>query len=165
MNILVSACLMGANCRFDGIPRSYPSMEILAKGGDKLFPFCPECAAGLPTPRLRAECQGNMVVTEAMEDVTSFFELGAMKALEVAMEHQCTIAILKERSPSCGCGLIYDGSFSGNLVEGMGVTAKRLVQAGIFILGESALENYLNKPRIQNQQGISSHQYPRFTAR
>lgn len=152
MNILVSACLMGHACRYDGFMRPpHPSLEILARGGEVLIPFCPEMAGGLPTPRMRAECRGNLVITEALEDVTPFFELGAMRALEMAMEHQCRIAILKERSPSCGCGQIYDGSFTGQLIEGKGVTARRLVQAGIFILGESSLEGYFtpNNPRFR----------------
>lgn len=156
MNILVSACLMGANCRYDGQTRLHPSMEILARGNDVLIPFCPEHAAGLPTPRLRTECRGNLVITEAWEDVTELFELGALRALEKAMEHRCAIAILKERSPSCGCGEIYDGTFSGQTVEGMGVTARRLVQAGIFVLGESSLEKYFNKnnPKFQDSRVI-----------
>lgn len=156
MNVLVSACLLGENCRYHGVARLHPSLEILSRGNDTLVPFCPERAAGLPTPRLRAECKGNLVITEAWEDVTEFFDLGAMRALEVAMENQCSIAILKEHSPSCGCGQIYDGSFSGQLVEGMGVTAKRLVQAGILVLGESALEGYFNanNPKFSNGRVI-----------
>ncbi len=156
LHILVSACLMGANCRYDGIPCPHPSMEILSRGNDILIPFCPEQAAGLPTPRLRAERKGNLVITEAWEDVTEFFELGALRTLEKAMEHRCAIAILKERSPSCGCGLIYDGTFSGHLIEGMGVTAQRLVQAGIFVLGESSLEGYFNKnnPKFRDSRVI-----------
>lgn len=136
---------MGERCRYDGSSCLHPSLEILGRGNDVLIPFCPERAAGLPTPRLPAECRGDMVVTEAMEDVTALFDLGAMRALEKAMEHRCAIAILKEHSPSCGCGLIYDGTFTGQLIEGMGVTARRLHQAGIFILGESSLEGYFNK--------------------
>lgn len=153
MNILVSACLMGENCRYDGVARPHLSLEILARGNDVLIPFCPERAAGLPTPRLRAECSGNFVITEASEDVTALFDYGAMKALEVAMEHHCSIAILKERSPSCGYGQIYDGTFSGQLIEGVGVTAKRLVQAGILVLGESALEGYFNNKNPKFEGG------------
>lgn len=156
LNILVSACLMGMNCRHDGVSCLHPSMEILAKGNDVLIPFCPEVAAGLPTPRLPAECRGDIVVTEALEDVTEIFELGALKALEKAMEHQCPLAILKERSPSCGCGQIYDGTFTKTLVEGRGVTARRLVQAGIFVLGESSLEGHFNKnnPKFRDSKII-----------
>lgn len=145
---------MGHLCRYDGRVRPpHTSLQILAQGGEVLIPFCPETAGGLPTPRMRAECRGDFVVTEAAEDVTRFFELGALKALETAMEHKCPIAILKERSPSCGCGQIYDGSFSGQLIEGKGVTAKRLVQAGIFVLGESTLEGYFNHNNPKFRQG------------
>lgn len=153
LNILVSACLLGHPCRYDGTARLHPSMEILSQGRDILIPFCPEVAAGLPVPRLRAECRGDLVLTEALEDVTSLFELGAHKALELAMEYACPIAILKERSPSCGCGMIYDGNFQANLIPGMGVTARRLVQAGIFVLGESNLEGHFNRnnPKFSNK--------------
>ncbi len=152
LHILVSACLLGHRCRFDGTAKLHPSLEILSQGGDVLFPFCPEVAAGLPTPRMRAECRGDFVITEALEDVTAIFELGAHKALELAMENQCSLAILKEHSPSCGCGMIYDGTFESRLVSGMGVTARRLVQAGIFVLGESSLEGYFNRsnPKFRN---------------
>lgn len=146
MNILVSACLMGENCRYDGESRPHPSVARLAQGNDTLIPFCPERAAGFSTPRLRMECSGTHVITEAQEDVTALFDYGAMKALEVAMEHRCTIAILKERSPSCGYGEIYDGSFSGQVIQGEGVTARRLVQAGILVLGESALDRISKQP-------------------
>lgn len=163
MNLLVSACLMGYTCRYDGRVRAlHPSLHILSQGRDQLFPFCPETAVGLPVPRMRCECQGDRVVTEAMEDVTSLFELGAHKTLEYAMEHGCSIAILKERSPSCGCGLIYDGTFSGELIEGKGVTAKRLVQAGIFVLGESSLEGYFNpnNPKFRHSSIIRGGYLP-----
>lgn len=164
LNILVSACLMGHACRYDGIRRPlHPSLEILTKNGsDQLFPFCPETAGGLPVPRMRAEVRGNLVITEALEDVTREFELGALKTLEHAMERRCTIAILKERSPSCGCGLIYDGNFTGELVEGMGITARRLVQAGIFVLGESSLERHFNynNPKFRQSNVIKGRQYP-----
>lgn len=159
MNILVSACLMGYHCRYDGAVRPiHPSIDILAKGNDTLFPFCPEIAAGLGCPRMRTECRGNMVVTEALDDVTGYFELGAQRALEVATEHRCAIAILKEHSPSCGCGLIYDGTFSGTLIEGKGVTARRLVQAGIFVLGESSLEGHFNRnnPKFRNDTKVGN---------
>lgn len=163
LNILVSACLMGHACRYDGAIRGlHPSLDILVQNGnDVLFPFCPETAGGLPVPRMRAECRGGVVLTEAWENVTAQFELGALKALEHAMEHRCSLAILKERSPSCGCGLIYDGNFNGQLVEGMGVTAKRLVQAGIFVLGESSLEKHFNNnnPKFRHSPVIKGRLY------
>lgn len=148
---------MGYRCRYDGAIRpTHPSLDILSRGNDQLFPFCPETAVGLPTPRMRCECRGDFVVTESQDDVTGIFEMGAQKALEVALANRCAIAILKEHSPSCGCGLIYDGTFTGTLIEGKGVTARRLVQAGIFVLGESSLEGYFNasNPKFrQNNAG------------
>lgn len=145
MNILVSACLLGHNCRHDGEIKAHEGVQMLSKGNDVLFPFCPEVAAGLPTPRLRAECKGGLVITEAWENVTEIFEDGAKKAVQLAHDNHCKVAILKERSPSCGCGQIYDGSFQGRLKEGTGVTARYLMNAGVFVMGESSLEALLHK--------------------
>lgn len=145
MNILISACLLGHDCRYDGKKISHPGVQVLANGSDTLFPFCPEVAAGLPTPRLRAECKGNLVITEAWENVTEIFEDGAKKAVHLALMNNCKVAILKERSPSCGCGQVYDGSFSGRLKKGSGVTARHLMEAGVFVLGESNLDALLHK--------------------
>jgi len=139
MKILVSACLLGACCRYDGQGAvCRPVLEL----GQKhcLVPVCPEQLGGLPTPRDPAELRGGRVVTRGGADVTEAFLRGARQTLELARTLGCTAAVLKERSPSCGSGQVYDGSFSGKLTAGSGLTAGLLEQNGIPVLGESALD-------------------------
>lgn len=138
MNILVSACLLGVACRYDGKSREYPGLEELM-GRHRLIPFCPECYGGLPTPRPAAERRGERVMTRNGLDVTIQYEKGAREALRLAQRYGCTCAVLKERSPSCGAGEIYDGSFSHTVVPGDGVTAQLLREHGIRVLGESQI--------------------------
>ena len=136
MRILVSACLLGLACRYDGA--SKPREEVLVlKERHELIPVCPEQLGGLPTPRVPAERQGERVVTREGGDVTAQYRKGAEEALQLCRLFDCDCAVLKERSPSCGCRGIYDGSFSGNLTEGQGVTAELLTRAGIPVYGES----------------------------
>ena len=140
MKILISACLLGEPCRYDG--RSKPVDEILElkTRGYELIPVCPEVLGGLPTPRPPAECQKDgRIINQAGADVTEFYQRGAQKALELARIHGCTVAVLKEKSPSCGCYEIYDGSFSKRLIPGRGVTAKLLQEHHIQMLGETHL--------------------------
>lgn len=133
MRILVSACLLGCACRYDGA--SKPREEMKAR--HELIPVCPEQLGGLPTPRPPAERQGDRVMTREGTDVTAQYRKGAEEALQLCRLFGCDCAVLKERSPSCGCSGIYDGSFSGRLTEGQGVTAELLTQAGIRVYGES----------------------------
>lgn len=138
--LLISACLLGTPCRYDG--KSVPlESTYLTSLGEKyrLVPVCPEQLGGLPTPRLPSEIRGVEVVRRDGENVTANYSLGARKALEIAVQSGCTLALLKEKSPSCGAYFIYDGSFSGKLMPGMGVTAKLLSQNGIEVFGESAV--------------------------
>ncbi len=136
MNILVSACLLGERCRYDG--KSKPNADITALAlRHKLIPVCPEVLGGLQTPRAPAEICGSRIINSEGADVTAQYTLGAQKTLEIASENKCTIAILKEKSPSCGRGLIYDGSFSRTLTDGDGITAKLLIDNGITVIGES----------------------------
>lgn len=139
MKILVSACLLGENCKYNGGNNKY---EDLLKLGEKhqLIPICPECFAGLPIPRVPSEIKNGKVFSKDGKDLTDEFYDGAEKALYVAQEAGCQIAVLKERSPSCGFGKIYDGSFSGNTINGNGITAGLLYENGITIFGESQLE-------------------------
>lgn len=135
-HILVSACLLGEACRYDG--KSKPCPVVLAlRERYLLIPVCPEVAGGLPTPRTPSEIVGDRVVMKNGNDVTENYQKGAASALETALAHGCTTAILKERSPSCGCGKIYDGTFSGTLKDGNGITAALLLESGIRVLGES----------------------------
>ena len=136
MKILVSACLLGCPCRYDG--KSKPNDQVLAlMAHHTLIPVCPEQMGGLATPRPPAECQKGGVFTEAGTDVTVQYKRGAEEALRLAKLYGCACAILKERSPSCGSGEIYDGSFSRNLIAGDGVTAALLKANGIAVVGES----------------------------
>ena len=124
MDILVSACLLGTPCRYDGASRPCGELARLEVLGHRLIPVCPEVMGGLPTPRPPAELQRDG-------------RLGAEEVLELARAHRCTLAVLKERSPSCGRGQIYDGSFTGRLTEGSGVTARLLEEHGVQVYGES----------------------------
>lgn len=138
MNLLVSACLLGIPCRYDGAEKEYDGIRELMKH-HVLIPVCPEQLGGLATPRLPAERVGNQVVNREGEDVTADFLKGAELALRLAKLYDCKYAILKQRSPSCGSGQIYDGSFSGRLTEGDGMTAELLKKHGIQVIGENDL--------------------------
>lgn len=133
MNILVSACLLGAFCRFDGQCTQDARVTALAKE-HTLIPVCPEIYGGLPTPRLPGEKRGGRVYDKSGADVTEPYAHGAEAALQFAKLTGCRCAVLKERSPSCGVGMVYDGSFTGKLVPGDGLTAALLQENGIKVL-------------------------------
>lgn len=141
-SVLVSACLQGVPCRFDG--RGKASADMAEAIGDRRpVSFCPEVAAGLPTPRRPAEIVGGdghdvldgraRVVDDTGHDVTEAFLDGAGRALEAARRTGCTEALLMARSPSCGRGTVHDGTFAGRLREGDGVTAALLERHGITV--------------------------------
>ncbi len=142
MKILVSACLLGTACRYDGKSKQYPLIDELCRR-HQVVPVCPEQLGGLPTPRVPAERQGERVVTKDGRDVTEAYLRGAQQALELARKLGCTVAVLKEKSPSCGSGRIYDGSFTGTLTDGWGTAAQLLQNAGLRVLGESELAAFL----------------------
>lgn len=133
--ILVSACLLGTPCRYDGTGKPDKRILALAKT-HTLVPVCPEQLGGLPTPRQPAERLGARVVTREGADVTEAFTRGAEETLRLARLLNCHIAILKAHSPSCGCGRIYDGSFSGALIDGDGMTAALLKKNGMTVYTE-----------------------------
>ena len=136
-NIIVSACLLGVSCRYDG--NSKPSREVISlKEKYNLIPVCPEIMGGLPTPRLSSEIRGELVVMKDGRDVTKEYKRGAEEVLRLAQMFECKIAVLKENSPSCGCGKIYDGTFSRKLIDGNGITAGLLLKNGIKVFGETA---------------------------
>ena len=146
MNILVSACLLGAPCRYDGTGKLEPALERLRAQGHTLVPVCPEVLGGLPTPRPPAERQPDgRVVTREGVDVTAEYRAGAERVLELARAHGCTLAVLKERSPSCGRGQIYDGTFAHTLIPGSGVAAQLLEEQGIAVYGESRLDELIGQ--------------------
>ena len=136
MTILVSACLLGCPCRYDGTAKADPRVLALMER-HTLIPVCPEQLRGLPTPRLPSERREGGVFDRGGKDVTVQYRQGAEEVLRLARLYGCTHAVLKERSPSCGSGQIYNGSFSHVLVPGSGVAAELLAQNGITVLGES----------------------------
>ena len=143
MNVLISACLLGVNCRYNGNGILIEGAESL-KQNYHLIPVCPEIFGGMSTPREPAEQRNGKVFSKSGEDVTVYFEIGAQEVLKLAKFYDCKYAILKERSPSCGHGKVYDSSFSGTIIEGNGVLAEMLEKNGIQVFGESQL-NYLLK--------------------
>lgn len=142
MRILISACLLGTRCRYDGASKEHPLVKALAER-HTLVPVCPEQLGGLPTPRPPAERQGGVVRTRSGIDVTDQYRRGAEETLRLCRLLGCEAAVLKERSPSCGRGQIYDGTFSGTLTAGDGVTAELLTANGIPVYGESQIETLL----------------------
>lgn len=141
--LLISACLLGESCRYDGRENRVPVIAAL-QDRFELIPVCPERLGGLPTPRTPSERVGERVLMRDGRDATEAFRLGAERALSIARGHGCVRALLKERSPSCGSGQIYDGSFSGKIVPGNGVTAELLAQSGIQVYGESRVGELLD---------------------
>lgn len=139
--VLVSACLLGLPCWYDGGGNLCPAVLALGERV-QLVPICPEQMGGLPTPRPPAERLGDRVVNRTGADVTEQFRRGGDAALELARRMECCAAILKARSPSCGVGAVYDGSFSGRLVPGNGVAAQRLLDSGIPVFTEDNLEKF-----------------------
>ena len=136
-NIIVSACLLGVSCRYDG--NSKPNEKIInLKEKYNLIPICPEIMGGLPTPRMSAEIKDGRVKTENGIDVTEEYKKGAEEALKLARLFGCKKAILKENSPSCGCGKIYNGEFTRTLKDGNGITAELFIKNGIDVFGENS---------------------------
>ncbi len=137
--ILVSACLLGKACKYNGGHNRHAGVLAFLEGKEYL-PICPESLGGLPQPRPPAEIQPDgRVVDKAGQDVTAAFQRGAQQALALAQKYRPELIILKENSPSCGCGRVYDGSFSGRTVPGNGIAAQRLLDAGFAVCGESSL--------------------------
>ncbi len=134
--LIVSKCLAGFPCRYDGKDNLVPEIRALVERGEAVA-VCPEVLGGLPTPRVPSERQADgRIVNKQGEDVTAQFTCGAERALAICRERGCTGAVLKARSPSCGKGVIYDGSFTGACVPGNGVFAQMLLDAGIPVTTE-----------------------------
>lgn len=136
--VLVSACLLGIDCKYNGKNNKNDKVIELLKDHD-LIPVCPEIMGGLTTPRTPAEINKNEVITKDAKNVTKQYQKGAEETLKIAKLYNCKTAILKEKSPSCGCGKIYDGTFTGTLIDGDGITARLLKKHGIKITGETTL--------------------------
>ena len=138
--ILVSACFVNRGYKYNGEANINEKIIKLQEKYEFIL-ICPEVFGGLSTPRLPSEIVNEKVLNSVGEDVTEAFIKGAKKALELALEHGCTKAVLKGRSPSCGKGFIYDGSFSHTTIKGDGVAAKLLMENGITVYTEDEIEN------------------------
>jgi len=149
INVLVSSCLYGETCRYDGKANYCDSIEKL-KEFCNFIPSCAECLGGLSTPRTPCEIINGKVISKTGEDLTKAFVDGAKQVLKIANDNNCTFALLKQRSPSCGNGLIYDGSFSGIVIPGDGVTSALLKKNGLKVFNETDVDGLLNF--LKNQQ-------------
>lgn len=148
--VLVSACLLGQPVRYDGRASGHPDRLQTWQREGRVVPLCPEVAGGLPTPRPPAEIPGGQggavldgeaqVVTVQGEDVSAEFLAGARLALELVRRHGIRVAVLKSGSPSCGNRQVYDGTFSGNKIDGEGVTSALLRREGVRVFSELELE-------------------------
>lgn len=142
MRVLVSSCLLGIPCRYDGKSAPLEGLAELA-GRVELVPVCPEQLGGLATPRPPAERVGDKVLTKEGGDVTEQYRRGATIAAALAELTECDCALLKAKSPSCGEGLIYDGTFTGNKVPGDGVTVEAVKALGLPIFDENHWAEFL----------------------
>ena len=138
MKILVSACLLGVRCRYDGDSKPCQAVMDLAKEHE-LIPICPEQLGGLPTPRPPAEIQGERVVTCDGRDVTAEYKKGAEETARLYQILGCDCAVMKARSPSCGCEQVYDGTFSGTLIPCDGFAVQALKQLGTRVMTEETI--------------------------
>lgn len=147
MKFVVSACLMGDNCKYNG-GNNY-SEEVINYLKDKEYvKICPECLGGLSTPRVPSEICGDKVINKDGIDVTYEYNKGSLESLKIAKDFKADIAILKSNSPSCGCGMIYDGTFSKKLINGDGVTTKLFKEHGIKVISS---DNIINTKIFDNE--------------
>lgn len=133
MRIAVSACLLGENCKYNG-GNNYSEKVASFISGHEVIAICPEVLGGLTIPREPAEIVDGIVSHKDGSSVDKEFRTGAQKALKIVMDNQVDLVILQSRSPSCGADTIYDGSFSGKLIEGQGVFASLLRQNNIKMI-------------------------------
>ena len=133
MKVMVSACLLGENCKYNGGNNLNPELLRLLSE-HTVIPVCPEVLGGLPVPRIPAEIVSGVVVNREGVCVDDAFRRGAEKALELAAAERIDLVILQPRSPSCGTRQVYDGTFSGMLVRGKGVFAEMAANAGFRVM-------------------------------
>ena len=142
--LLISACFLGKRCKYDGGHNALPEGTLAAlRERWELVPVCPETAGGLPIPRQPSERKDGRVVSRSGADLSAAYEKGAHTACALARRFGCRAALLKERSPSCGTGAIYDGTFSHTVIPGDGVAAEKLRGEGLLLCGESGIERLL----------------------
>jgi len=148
MKIMVSACLLGENCKYNGgNNRNQELLNLLS--GHEIIPVCPEVMGGLPVPRIPAEIVNGTVINRENISVDKSFRQGAEKALEIADREKPDLIILQSRSPSCGAKQIYDGTFSGRLIPGQGVFADLALRSGFHVMDvEDVIADGLNEPGL-----------------
>ena len=152
IKVLISACLLGDNVKYSGGNNLTPELvTLLEKYNVKIVKICPECFAGLPIPRVPSEIRGDKVYGKNGRDITKEFLVGAEKTYQVAKNKEIDFAILKERSPSCGNSYIYDGSFSGKVIQGQGLTVRKLNEENIVIFSEENLEEIEKYLQVLNK--------------
>ena len=139
--IVVSACLLGCNCRYDGKNCYIREIEEL-KGKHTIIPVCPEQMGGLSTPRDPSEISGDKVFSNKGKDVTENYLRGAEMALQIAKMNGVEYALFKQKSPSCGKGKIYDGTFSSTVIDGLGMTSRMFIQNGIHVYADTEFEEF-----------------------
>lgn len=142
MNIIVSACLLGENCKYSGGSNDCKALHSLLEG-HHVIPVCPEVIGGLPVPRSPAEIVNGVVMNQLGNSVDLEFRNGAEKAFQIALTQKADLAILQPRSPSCGTREIYDGTFQKHLIPGQGIFASMLMQAGIPMIEPDEAGEYL----------------------
>lgn len=140
--LLCSACLLGVPCRYDGKSKPIKDIALLKEKYD-LIPVCPETAGQLATPRLPCEIRDNEVIRKDGVNMTKAYKLGAQKTLNLAKENNVTIALFKEKSPSCGVHFRYDGTFQGKLLEKPGITTSLLKENGLEVFSENEIKNLM----------------------
>ncbi len=148
--ILVSACLLGENCKYNGKNNYIEKIEIIKKHFN-IIPICPESLGGLSIPRDPSEINKNgLVYSKKGKDVTKNFVLGKNRVINIAKYFKIKKAILKERSPSCGVNSVYDGTFSGVTIKGSGITATSLKELGLTLYTEETLDSLINEITTNN---------------
>lgn len=139
VKILVSSCLLGDNCRYDGSNNYIDELKELSNY--EIIKFCPEVEGGLSIPRIPCEIKNDEVITKCLKNYTNEFNLGATKCLELCKKHNIKVAILKENSPSCGVYNVYDGTFTKTKIKGSGVTTSLLKRNGIKVFNELEIKD------------------------
>lgn len=149
MKVIVSACLAGDNCKYNGENNLNQKMMEFLKSHE-IIKVCPEVLGGLPTPRPSAEIVGGKVMNTDGKNITKEFSLGAQRAFEIVQQEKPDLIILQSRSPSCGIKQIYDGTFSGNKIPGHGLFAELCIKAGYKVLDIEEIDEYLSKYYLIN---------------
>lgn len=149
--ILISACLLGQKVRYDGKSKEVKGLIELTEFYD-LIPMCPECSGGLKIPRVPSEIVGDKVLSKNGKDVTSNYNDGAYMASTICRLQNIKLAVLKEKSPSCGTHYIHDGSFTDKVIEGQGITARKLMKIGIKCMNEDEALELLKKKKEEKNK-------------